>query len=445
MRTKTAKKWALHEASLVAIPADSNARTRQHEGGGRSAVNRSIRELGVQCGISRETVDALVDSEATIEQARETMLNDMTTRSAFSIRGGTDYNSPEEQQRTLSDALYSKMTGTAPSERARPIAHRRTLDLMADSLRAAGVQLRDDNPASVISAMQTRAAGLHTTSDFAIAMANTSNRRLGELFRAAESGASAIVAAGTVNDFRPVTEARMTSFPSLEKVNEAGEISFGTMEEEGEVLAIASYARAIAMSFQVLVNDDLGAVDRSLRDIAFATSTLKGKLIVAALGATLADTKTLFHADHSNLADTPAALAEGTLDEGRIAMMRQTAPGSTEPLGIAPTVLLVPPELQITAEKMVATINPATSDAVNVFAGKLQVAVEPRLGSDTEWYLFAAPGTYPVIRFVTLAGFEAPVFETSDEFTRLGSSYRVHWHCGAGPTDHRGAWMNAGA
>jgi len=93
----------------------------------------------------------------------------------------------------------------------------------------------------------------------------------------------------------------------------------------------------------------------------------------------------------------------------------------------------------------VAAINPATSDNVNVFSGKLQVAVEPRLLTDTEWYLFAAPGTYPVIRFVTLAGFEAPVFETSDEFTRLGSSYRVHWHCGAGPTDHRGAWMNAGA
>ena len=30
-----------------------------------------------------------------------------------------------------------------------------------------------------------------------------------------------------------------------------------------------------------------------------------------------------------------------------------------------------------------------------------------------QWFLFAAPGTYPVIRFLTLAGFEGPRFETN--------------------------------
>ena len=62
----------------------------------------------------------------------------------------------------------------------------------------------------------------------------------------------------------------------------------------------------------------------------------------------------------------------------------------------------------------------------------------------TQWFLFAAPGSYPVVRFVTLAGFEGPRFETNADFDRLGTSYRVHWHCGAGPIDHRGAWKNPG-
>ena len=56
-----------------------------------------------------------------------------------------------------------------------------------------------------------------------------------------------------------------------------------------------------------------------------------------------------------------------------------------------------------------------------------------------------APGTYPVIRFLTLAGFDGPAFETNQEFNRLGTSYRVHWHCGAGPVDFRGAWKNEGS
>lgn len=126
-------------------------------------------------------------------------------------------------------------------------------------------------------------------------------------------------------------------------------------------------------------------------------------------------------------------------------MMRQTAPGSTEPLGLSPSIILISPELQTTTEKLLAAINPATTDDVNVFSGALRMAIEPGLPDATQWFLFAAPGTYPVIRFLTLAGFEGPRFETTTEFDRLGSAYRVHWHLGAGPVDYRGAFKNAGA
>jgi hypothetical protein len=444
-RQRIARKWKPVEVSVVAVPADHRARTRQGETG-RIAINREIRALGRQCQVTDATVNDLIDREATLEEARSACLEHMQTRSRLEVRVGQENTSPEAHAAVTRDVLYARMTGTTPSERARPFMHRSVIDLMAHHLRVSGVSLRSEAPQEVYhAAMQTRAAGLHTTSDFSVAMADTMNRRLGELFRAAESGASAIVTTGTARDFRPITEARMTSFPSLEPLSEAGEIKWGTMDEEGETLAIASYARAIGVTFQVIVNDDLGAIDRSIRDVAFATAQLKAKLVIAALAAKLADGKALFHADHKNLADTGAGIDETSLDEARVAMMRQTPPGSTEPLGIVPTILLVPPELQIAAEKMVAAINPASSENVNVFAGKLQVAVEARLADDAQWFLFASPGAYPAVRFLTLAGYEAPAFETSEEFTRLGTSYRVHWHVGAGPTDFRGAWMNSGA
>lgn len=315
---------------------------------------------------------------------------------------------------------------------------------MEHHARVTGLPLRSTNPAEIYATVMQTRGGMMTTDDFPTVLANTMGRRLGELFRAAESGASAIVATGTVNDFRPITEARTTSFPSLEPVNQSGEIKWGALDEEGEPLAIASFARGITVSFQVAVNDDLGAIDRAIRDTGFAAAMLKAKLIVAALGATMGDTKALFHADHKNLATSGAGPDETTLSAGRLAMMKQTPPGSTEPLGLSPAILLVPGELQTASEKLVAAINPSSSDDVNVFTGKLQVAVEPRLPDGKQWFLFCAPGTYPVIRFVTLAGFEGPRFETSQEFSRLGTSYRVHWHCGAGPVDHRGAWKNAG-
>jgi hypothetical protein len=89
----------------------------------------------------------------------------------------------------------------------------------------------------------------------------------------------------------------------------------------------------------------------------------------------------------------------------------------------------------------VADITPMTSDDVNPFAGKLQVAVEPRL-TGKNWFLFADPAIYPCVKFVTLDGMPSPVFEMEREFNRLGVSFRVYWHVGAAPIDPRGCWKN---
>lgn len=445
-RVRTAVRWRPREVSFVGVGADPAARTRARDPapGSRTQINRTIRELAHRAGVTTAIVDNLIDSEATVDQARAAIFDDMLTRSRLPIRIGLDHDAPDATAQAIRESIYARMAGTAPTERARPYMHRSMIDLMRDTL---GATMRTASPGEVYAAaMRTRAApGMHSTSDFPVLLGDVMGRRLGELFRAAESGASAIVATGTARDFRPVTEGRLTSFPSLEPVNEAGEIRWGSLDEEGELLAIASYARAIAVSFKLMVNDDLNAIDRSIRDVAYATAQLKGKLIVAALAALLRDGKALFHADHANLADTGAAPDEDTLSDGRIALMKQTPPGSDEPLGLSPAIILCPAELQTTAEKLVAAITPASTENVNVFAGRLSVAVEPRLATATEWYLFAAPGTYPVIRFLTLQGYEQPRFETNAEFDRLGTSYRVHWHVGAGPVDHRGAWKNAGA
>ena len=446
-RSRTATKWVIKETSFVGVPADGTARTRND----RASINRQIRELGRRAGVPVTVTDDLVDRNATVSEARSALAFEMVERSRMPIRTAiqNDYTDPAFQTRALSDALYGKLTGIAPSGRGGELVHRSLIDLMEMHLRSQGVHLRNTVPTEVFQAAMMTRAGMHSTSDFPIVLADTMNRRLGQLFKAAESGASAIAAPGTARDFRPITEVRTTSFPSLEKVEaETGEVKWGSLDEEGETLAIASYARGISLSFQVIVNDDLTAIDRAVRDVAFATAQLKAKLIVAALGAVLKDGKATFHEDHGNLAYASgdiAAPGETTLSAGRLAMEKQTPPGSDEPLGLTPAILLVPSELRTAGEKLLASINPTASDAVNVFAGRLQLAVEPRLKTAGEWYLFAAPGTYPVIRFLTLAGYDAPRFETEQMFKHLGVSYRTHWHVGAGPIDWRGAWKNPGA
>ena len=254
-RTRTAIKWRPREVSFVGVPADPNARTRGLPApGDRATINRSIRELCSRAGVAQRVTDDLIDRGASIDDARAVVFDEFVTRSNVLIRAsiGNDWSGPDATTRAIGEALYARMTGAAPSERARPFMHRSAIDLMRDTLAANGVRLRDSTPAEVYRvAMQTRASpGLHGVTDFPTALGENMGRRLGELFRIAESGASAIVATGTARDFRPITEARLTSFPSLEKLNESSEIAWGTLDEEGEVLAIASYARAIGVLVQ---------------------------------------------------------------------------------------------------------------------------------------------------------------------------------------------------
>ena len=348
------------------------------------------------------------------------LFDHMIDRGQLGIRAsvGTDYSDPDMQNRAIADALHAKMTGTAPNGQARELMHRSAIGLMEHFATVNGIRLRSTDPAEVYRggddprrprpAHHVRFSDRAGATPWAAVWASFSGPRKAAPAPSQRPAPRAISARSPRRACRPSRQ--LEPFERVRR-NRSG----ARWTRKAKSLAIASYARAIGVTFKVMVNDDLSAIDRSIRDTAFATAQLKAKLIVAALAANLADGKALFHADHGNIALSGAMDApdETSLSAGRVALMKQTPPGSTEPLGLSPAILLVPAELQTTSEKLVAAINPASSADVNVFSGKLQVAVEPRLLTGTEWYLFAAPGTYPVIRFLTLAGYEAPRFETS--------------------------------
>lgn len=466
-------RWALLEASLVAIPADPSASVRSLTGESRmpeptsttpQATTPEITDRAEQERQRATTINELagtfnlralgdeaVRSGTSVAAFRTIMLERLAAESDKGPANGntrvdTDVGTDGEARlaRAVEDGLYARMSGRPATGEAAPFATRSLVDVGAELLRSRRGAAWFSSPHQVASEMLKRSGGMHTVSDFPVLLGNAMQRRLLDLFTAAESGASQIAATGTARDFRPITEGRLTSFPELKPVNESGEITFGTLDETGEVIQIASFARGISITFQALVNDDLGAIERSIRDVGFAAAELKAKLIIAALSAKLKDGKALFHADHKNLAAAGASLGAEALGAGRLAMRRQTPPNSTTPLGIPPKVLMVPSELETSAEMIVALITPAQSADVNPFANKLTLAVEPRLTDPKAWYLFADPGVYPAVRFLTLEGFEAPRMEIKDEFDKLGTSYRVSWHVGAAAVDHRPAYKNPG-
>jgi hypothetical protein len=81
---------------------------------------------------------------------------------------------------------------------------------------------------------------------------------------------------------------------------------------------------------------------------------------------------------------------------------------------------------------------------VNVFAGKLQLMVEPRIPGG-QWYVFAAPTEVPVLLLGHLASAPGPQISSRDGWEVLGREFRVVLDFGIAATDFRGAYRNAGA
>ncbi len=105
---------------------------------------------------------------------------------------------------------------------------------------------------------------------------------------------------------------------------------------------------------------------------------------------------------------------------------------------------MVGPELETNAEQLLTTINATTTDDVNPFAGKLTLAVEPRI-TDDQWFLFADPASVPVLEYSYLSSAPGPQMSSREGWETLSVEYRVYLDFGAGAVDWRGAVRNPGA
>src|SRR5690606_28154791 len=196
--------------------------------------------------------------------------------------------------------------------------------------------------------------------------------------------------------FRRKTKLQISEAPTLEKVNEAGEFTYGALHDAKESYAIATFGKIIAVTRQLLVNDDVGAFTDMSAKWGEAAADFEAQQLVDLLeagsgaGPAMDDGKTLFHADHGNIAASGAAISVTSLAEARLKMRRQKGLAGRR-INVRPRFFGVPPELELAAEQVLAAVQPTTSDDVTPFGGKLELLVETRLSSATRWYLVSDP------------------------------------------------------
>jgi hypothetical protein len=495
-RVRTAIRWTPREISFVPLPADAGATVRgenmpesitapQHQPArepapateptqatrnapadpaprhqpapateGRAEINREIRTIAATAGLEAAWADDLIDRGASVQEARAAAYEAMTRRSAEPVQHHrvsliADHDAPDARVERMTEALVCRMAPALvenPSEASRPYMQRSLIDMAAELLQLRGVRTGMMSRDQILE----RALAGHGTSDFPVLLQQTGNRVLMASFQSAASPLRRLGRQTTANDFRAKTTAKLGPIGALPKVNEHGEVQHVTRAEAKETYRLETYAAIFSLTRQAIINDDLGAfTDWSLaagRGAAETEATVLAGLLTAngGLGITLDDGNPLYDAAHGNIAAAGAALSVDTLSEGRQAMREQTDLDGKTPINAAPRFLLVGPENETAAEKVLAQLAPSTVDEVNPFSGRLDLAVEARLPGPA-WRLFADPATLPVIEWAYLSSAQGPQIASREGWNVLGMEFRVHLDFGAGIVDHRGTFLNEGA
>lgn len=401
----------------------------------------AILELCTRHGLSLAFATRHVKAGTSIHQVRAAVLDSIAARSAPPM---TTARITRDERETLvsraSDAMFSRMSGEAPTAQARDM---RYLSVVEMARAFVGADAAGMSRSQVVqAALQTR-SGMHTTSDFAAALGNAASRTLRRAYEAATPTYGPFVREVTLPDFRATDRVQIGDAPILERRAEGSETKRGTLSDSKESIQLATFAKALSMSRQMMVNDDLDAFSRILTSFGMRAAELQSDLVYGKLTGNpkMSDGKSLFHAAHNNLLNV--ALDVNGLSEARKAMRKQTGLDGAK-LNISPVTLIVGPELETEAQKIIAPISAALAGDVNPFAGSsLQLVVDSRI-EDAAWFLAANPALIDTIELAFLDGARGVQTSTIDAPMLDGVDVLAQIDCEAGVIDFRGLLKSAG-
>lgn len=397
-----------------------------------------------------------------VEEFRRVLMDKLATRSdAGGPRNATvqmGVTDAEKRGAAIQDALVHRYDPSQPlSEAGREFRGMSLLEMGRDYLEARGVRTRGMSKNELAGAMLARrvegdeifvrgAGGMLSTSDFPNILANVANKTLRMGYDAAPQTFRPLVRVVTVPDFKQVSRTQLGEAPQLEKVNEHGEFKRGKMGEAAEKYAISTYGKIVAITRQVIINDDLQAFTRIPRAFGVAAANLESDLVwgIITANAAMGDGTALFHANHKNLG-TGAAIDVASVGAGRTAMRKQVGIDGKTLLNITPAFLIGPTALQTLIEQFLTAITPAqVSNVVPEGLRKLTPITEPRLdaASASNWYLAGDPNQIDTIELAYLEGQEGLFTETRTGFDVDGVEVKVRQDVGAKAIDWRGFYKN---
>lgn len=314
-----------------------------------------------------------------------------------------------------------------------------------------------------------------TTSDFPVLLGQAYNRKLLAEYQAITPVWQQYATRTTVPNFKRQKLVQVLGGQrGLSKVAEAAEYPHSELSEAEFDFAVGKHGDRIGLSWEMFVNDELGAF-RNL-DQRLATEARETEGITAAsalLNANRTGLNTQFFRSQNGNAPETVALSRAAIQEALQGLaQKKNSNGQTL---IAPRMkLVVPPTLEYQARAILAAaeirteVDNVTEIAQNPVAGAVDLVVDPNLLINTganaasTWFLLPAPNTArPAVVAAFLAGHESPDLRVkTDTGNRAGGGqispeqgsfdddtvqYRVRHVVGAAAVDPTFTFASTGA
>ena len=332
---------------------------------------------------------------------------------------------------------------------ANPYRGRTLLAIAEASLNAAGIRTEGMNSREIVAASFTQ-----SSSDFPVLLESVMHKTLLGAYATQAMTWNRFCKIGTVSDFRAHNRYRVGSLGNLQPKNELGEYkNVAIPDGEKSSISAATKGFILNISREAIINDDLGAItDQASAAGRAAARTVEVDVYAlltsnAGLGPVLSDGKTLFHADHGNIAPG-AAMAVDVLDAMRVLMAQQKDVTGNDFLDLRPEILMVPVGLGGSARVIIgAEYDTSVSNKFQVpnkVRGLVRDIVDTPRMSGTRFHLLASPAEAAAIEVAFLDGQSEPYLETAQAFDTDGGRLKVRMDYGVAGHDFRGAVTNAG-
>lgn len=421
----------------------------------------TITSLCGRHGIADAVRDQLIKDGVSLDKARATILDSLVETDTA---GRTSEHVPAAARgASETDVKFRDGLTNALLHRADPGKEKLTsdgrdfrgltlLDMARTALERMGISTRGMSKMELAAAVfQSRAGvGFHSTSDFPAILANVANKTLLAAYDSTPRTFGVWARRATITDFKPVQRTKLGGAPDLELVKEAGEFSYGTIDEGKEVYGLLTYGRIISITRQTLINDDLDAFTRVPAAFGASAADLESDIVYSILMSNpeMGDELPLFGADHGNLL-TASGITEDALSEVYRKFAEQRGLEGRR-ISVVPRYLLVPPgERAVQARKQLTATTPGSTAEVNPYANRMQVVEEPRLipedAADPDpWFVIADPSRIDTVEYAYLDGQEGVFTETRMGFEVDGMEIKARHDFAAKAIDWKGMQKNPG-